>query len=50
MYDDFAFVWRRGARLSPATQAFVSAVEHRFSTLGETLDGVPRRRAPQTAA
>lgn len=46
MYDDFAFVWRRGARLSPATRAFVAAVEERFAALQERLDRVPRRRAP----
>lgn len=47
MYDDFAFVWRRGARLSPATRAFVAAVEGRFAALQERLDQVPRRRAPE---
>jgi len=47
LYDDFAFVWRRGARLSPATRAFVAAVEERFGVLRERLDQVPRRRAPE---
>jgi DNA-binding transcriptional LysR family regulator len=48
MYDHFAFVWRRGARLSPATRAFVAAVEQRFASLRERLEEVPRRRAPET--
>ena len=47
MYDHFAFVWRRGARLSPATRAFVAAVEERFASLQERLDQVPLRRAPE---
>jgi DNA-binding transcriptional LysR family regulator len=47
MYDHFAFVWRRGARLSPATRAFVAAVEQRFASLQERLEQVPRRRAPE---
>jgi DNA-binding transcriptional LysR family regulator len=47
IYDHFAFVWRRGARLSPATRAFVTAVEERLEALGEQLERVPRRRMPQ---
>jgi hypothetical protein len=47
MYDNFAFVWRRGARLSPATRAFVAAVEQRFASLQERLEQVPRRRTPE---
>jgi DNA-binding transcriptional LysR family regulator len=46
IYDHFAFVWRRGARLSPATRAFVTAVEERLNGLGEELERVPRRRMP----
>jgi DNA-binding transcriptional LysR family regulator len=49
IYDDFAFVWRRGTRLSPATRAFVSAVEDRITALTALLDQVPRRRAPMRA-
>jgi DNA-binding transcriptional LysR family regulator len=47
MYDHFAFVWRRGARLSPATRACVAAVEQRVASLGERVEEVPRRRAPE---
>jgi DNA-binding transcriptional LysR family regulator len=49
IYDDFAFVWRRGTRLSPATRAFVSAVEDRLAKVTAQLDEVPRRRAPKRA-
>ncbi len=47
IYDHFAFVWRRGARLSPATRAFVTAVQDRLEALGEQLERVPRRRMPE---
>jgi DNA-binding transcriptional LysR family regulator len=46
IYDDFAFVWRRGTHLSPATRAFVAAVEDRFTTMTRRLDRVPRRHRP----
>ena len=34
IYDTFAFVWRRGARLSPAARAFVEISERRLERLG----------------
>ncbi|HEU4656178.1 MAG TPA: LysR family transcriptional regulator [Capillimicrobium sp.] len=46
LYDDFAFVWRRGTQLSPATRAFVAAAEERLAAMTEAMDLVPRRRAP----
>lgn len=46
IYDDLAFVWRRGTHLSPATRAFVTAAQERLAVLGERLDRVPRRRPP----
>ncbi|UGS38901.1 LysR family transcriptional regulator [Capillimicrobium parvum] len=46
IYDDFAFVWRRGAHLSPATRAFVQAVEERLASVRRRLDRVPRRHRP----
>ncbi len=50
VYDDFAFAWRRGARLSPATRAFVGAAEERMAALTERLDRFDRRRMPEGAA
>jgi DNA-binding transcriptional LysR family regulator len=47
IYDHFAFVWRRNARLSPATRAFVTAVQERLEALDEQLERVPRRRMPE---
>jgi DNA-binding transcriptional LysR family regulator len=47
IYDHFAFVWRRGARLSPATRAFVDAAEARLATMAERLAKVPRHRDPE---
>jgi len=48
MYDTFAFVWRRGAHLSPATRAFVALAEERLTALGRELETrPPRRRAAQ---
>lgn len=47
IHDDFAFVWRRGARLSPATRAFVAAVGDRLDALARRLERVPRRRPPE---
>jgi DNA-binding transcriptional LysR family regulator len=46
IYDHFAFVWRHGARLSPATRALVAVVEQRMASLTQQLDGVPRRHHP----
>jgi hypothetical protein len=42
-----AFVWRRGAHLSPATRAFVALVEARLGALGRELERhPPRHRRP----
>ena len=50
IYETFAFTWRRGAQLSPATKAFMTFAERRLDTLAEILrTEPPRRRAPQPA-
>ncbi len=47
MYETFAFTWRRGAQLSPATRAFMTFAERRLDALAEVLRREPpRRRAP----
>ena len=47
VYDTFAFVWRRGAPLSPATRAFVELAEERLSALARDLERrPPRERRP----
>src|SRR3954468_5037692 len=47
LYETFAFVWRRGAHLSPATRAFVALAEERLAAIGRELeDRPPRRRTP----
>jgi DNA-binding transcriptional LysR family regulator len=47
IYDQFAFIARRGARLSPASREFVRLARERLSTLAETLETrPPRRRQP----
>ena len=47
IYETFAFTWRRGAQLSPATREFLAFAERRLEALGEVLrTQPPRRRAP----
>ncbi len=47
LYETFAFTWRRGAQLSPATRAFMTFAERRLDALAEALrTEPPRRRAP----
>jgi DNA-binding transcriptional LysR family regulator len=47
IYETFAFTWRRGAQLSPATRAFMTFAERRLDALAEILQTEPpRRRAP----
>ena len=47
LYDQFAFVSRRGTRLSPASREFVRLAHERLSALAETLETrPPRRRKP----
>ena len=47
LYDTFALIWRRGARLSPATRAFVALAQDRLEGLARELEErPPRRRAP----
>ena len=46
LYDTFAFVWRRGAHLSPATRAFVELAEERMRTLARELEFRPPRDRP----
>lgn len=46
-HDTFAFVTRRGARLSPAAREFVALAEARMREMGELLrTNPPRHRAP----
>ena len=48
--ETFAFTWRRGAQLSPATRAFVTFAERRLDALAEILrTEPPRRRLPDPA-
>lgn len=46
IYDNFAFIWRRGAPLSPATREFLTLAEERMAARAAELDasGPPRRR------
>jgi DNA-binding transcriptional LysR family regulator len=47
IYETFAFTWRRGAQLSPATREFMTFAERRLDTLAERLrTHPPRSRAP----
>jgi DNA-binding transcriptional LysR family regulator len=47
LYDQFAFISRHGARLSPASREFVRLARERLQTLAETLETKPpRRRRP----
>ena len=47
LYDTFAFVSRRGRRLSPASREFLRLAEARLSELAATLETrPPRRRRP----
>jgi DNA-binding transcriptional LysR family regulator len=50
LYETFAFTWRRGAQLSPATREFMTFAERRLDALAEILQTEPpRRRAPSPA-
>ena len=46
LYDNFAFVWRRGAPLSPATRELLALAEERMAARAAQLEvsGPPRRR------
>ncbi|MEA2154744.1 MAG: hypothetical protein QOE11_884 [Solirubrobacteraceae bacterium] len=44
LYETFAFTWRRGAALSPATRAFMTFAERRLDALAEILRTEPPRR------
>ena len=47
IHDQFAFISRRGARLSPASREFLRLAEERLTALTETLETrPPRRRRP----
>ena len=47
IHDQFAFISRRGARLSPASREFLRLAEERLTALAETLETrPPRRRRP----
>jgi hypothetical protein len=47
VYDQFAFISRRGARLSPASREFVRLAGERLDALAATLETrPPRRRRP----
>ncbi len=43
-YDTFAFIHRRGGRLSPASQAFLELAEERLVSLARELETAPPRR------
>jgi DNA-binding transcriptional LysR family regulator len=50
IYETFAFTWRRGAQLSPATREFMTFAERRLDAFAEQLrTQPPRRRAPAGA-
>ena len=50
LYDTFAIVARSGARLSPATRAFVELADERLRALARELEErPPRRRTPGAA-
>jgi len=50
IYETFAFTWRRGAQLSPATREFMTFAERRLDAIAEELrTQPPRRRAPGPA-
>ena len=49
IYDQFAFISRRGARLSPASREFLRLAQERLATLAETLETRPPRRRPPGA-
>jgi DNA-binding transcriptional LysR family regulator len=44
LYETFAFTWRRGAQLSPATREFVTFAERRLDALAQILRTEPPRR------
>ncbi len=47
IYETTAFIWRRGAQLSPATKEFMTFAERRLQTFAEALrTDPPRRRTP----
>ena len=47
LYETFAFTWRRGAQLSPATREFMTFAERRLDAIADELrTQPPRRRAP----
>jgi DNA-binding transcriptional LysR family regulator len=47
IYDQFAFIARHGARLSPASREFLRLAQERLAALAETLESKPpRRRRP----
>jgi DNA-binding transcriptional LysR family regulator len=49
-YDTFAFVNRRGARLSPAAREFMALAEERMQAMAEELETTPPRRRKPGAA
>ena len=50
IYETFAFTWRRGAQLSPATREFMTFAERRLDAIAEELrTNPPRRRAPDSS-
>jgi DNA-binding transcriptional LysR family regulator len=48
VYDEFAFISRHGARLSPAGREFLRLAQERLAALAQTLETrPPRRRLPR---
>lgn len=46
VYDRFAFISRRGARLSPAARAFITLTGERLDEVAAELERTPRSRRP----
>jgi DNA-binding transcriptional LysR family regulator len=44
LYDTFAFINRRGARLSPAAREFMTLAEERMQAMADELETTPPRR------
>ena len=49
IYETFAFTWRRGAQLSPATREFMTFAERRLDAIAGQLRTHPRRHTPGDA-
>jgi hypothetical protein len=50
VYDTFAFINRRGARLSPAAREFMTLAEERMQAIARELEVKPPRQRPPGGA